>query len=118
MAKVTTSVTSVKSTPIYGMLTKSSKELVGRRGEMAAIGIQEASEEIVRTLQKKVRALEIRILDLEDFGPDSSLSLRPVSKDFNPTDWVKQIHQANLELELLQRELSIAEKTHAKYCGE
>ena len=112
MAKVT------KTAPIYNLLTKSSKDLIGRRGEIAATAIIEESEDYVRTLEKKKRALETQILDLTDFGPENAMSLRPVSKDFNPKEWVQKIHELNMDLTLAEKELEVAKLSHIKYCGE
>ena len=68
------------------------------------------ADDLVRSISKEIQRIKINILNLTDLAPESSMSLRPGGKDFNAKKWIKDLHEATLDLELKEMELATAEK--------
>ena len=62
--------------------------------------------------------LELKLQDLTDFAPETTQSLRPGVKDWNPSQWAKELHEVKLALYENSVELQIAESTMAEFFGD
>ena len=91
-------------------LSASNKDIKGKRAEMLAKEVGMEATDLVRGLEKDEMALENKIMRLTDLAPDSKDSLRPASKDFDAKSWVRELHQAKMDLKLKQIELKEAKE--------
>lgn len=76
---------------------------------------QAAMSKKVTSIQDKIDAIEIKILDLTDLSVETKDSLRPGDKNFNATAWVEELCSLTLEQTLLEQELEIAEAVQSEY---
>ena len=90
-------------------LSASNKDIKGQRAEMLAQEVGLEADDLVRGLKKEKIALTNKIMRLTDLAPDSKDSLRPASKDFDAKTWVRELHQAKMDLKLKDIELKEAE---------
>lgn len=77
-----------------------------------------SQETLIRELKKKKTALELKLQDLTDFAPETTDSLRPGLRNWNPDKWVADVHNVNRKLYELELDLKIAEATYADFFGE
>lgn len=98
-------------------LTASFKELRGQRATLLSASAEDAQSELIRDLKKKQRDYQTRLLSLEDLGPDCTTSLKITPKEFNAESWVRELHNAKLQLALIEQELKIAEDTYKEFFG-
>lgn len=96
-------------------LTLSHKDIRGKRATAIAEDVKIAQEDIIRELSDSKRALNRKLLDLEDLSPDNELSLHPGRKDFNAKLWAKEVQDTKVALVLTDQKLKIAEETLAEY---
>lgn len=101
--------------PIFGILSRSHKELIGKRAEIAGNSLIYSNSIYIGALQKEINDAELELMNLEDFGPDCSTSLRVTSRDFNSDKWIKDVHEATLKLDLLYAKLKSANKVTEKF---
>lgn len=99
-------------------LTLSYKEIRGKRADLVTEDVKIAQEDIIRSLSDEKRALERKLMDLEDLSPDSEMSLHPGRKEFDPTHWVKTVQDTKVQLALIDQKLIIANETNVEFFGE
>ena len=99
-------------------LEATNKEIKGKRAQMIAIEVQEEQTDLLTKLKREKRALDKKLMDLEDLSPDSAYSLRPTAKDFNAKNWVKEIQDTKVSLRLIEVQIEIAEDTFKEYFSE
>ena len=90
-------------------ISDSDDSIRGARGAIVAKTAKRAAENKVRSIEDMIDMLETTILNLTDLAPDTTYSLRPGGKDFDPEGWVDKLHEATLDLEMKKIELSVAE---------
>jgi hypothetical protein len=69
-------------------------------------------------LKNDIAEVEIEIQNLTDFAPDTTQSLRPGVKGWNPTTWAANLQDAKTRLYELNIELKIAEATLKEFFGD
>lgn len=106
----------LKNTPIFKKINLSNKDIKGKRAEMFAVDIIEASDKILRDRRDKIRKLEKDLMNLEDFHPDSSYSLKVLDKPLDAEAWLKSINSIKLQIKLENDALQIEQSTHIEYC--
>lgn len=74
-----------------------------------------AQEEIIHKLKIEKTNVEMQIQGLTDFAPDTTDSLRPGVKGWNPTKWAADLQDAKTRLYELEVELKIAEATFDEF---
>ena len=99
------------------MSQNDSKALVARASQINTQA-RIAQEDIVHGLKNEIANVEIEIQNLTDFAPDTTQSLRPGCKDWNPKKWASNLQSAKTRLYELNVELKIAEKTFEEFFGE
>ena len=92
------------------MLSASNTDIKSTRAEMVAESTSDEVDSFITNLRKEKRALSIKLNNLTDLAPDNTYSLRPGSKDFDATKWVKELHSTKMQLELKSIELKVAEE--------
>jgi len=90
-------------------LASSNKEIMADRAEMLGDEVALEVSTFVGCLKKEVLTLKNKILRLTDLSPNSKDSLRPGGDNFDSVQWVKQLHEATLDLKLKEVELEVAE---------
>ena len=99
------------------MSQNDSKALVARAGQIN-VQAKIAQQNIVQKLKNDIAEVEIEIQNLTDFAPDTTQSLRPGVKGWNPTKWASDLQAAKTNLYELNVELKIAEKTFEEFFGD
>ena len=99
------------------MSQNDSKALVARARQIDTQA-KIAQEAIVAKLKNDKARLELKLQDLTDFAPETTQSLRPGVKDWNPSQWAKELHEVKLALYENSVELQIAESTMAEFFGD
>jgi transglutaminase/protease-like cytokinesis protein 3 len=98
------------------MSQNDSKALVARASQIN-VQAKIAQQNIVQNLKNDIAEVEIEIQNLTDFAPDTTQSLRPGVKGWNPTKWASDLQDAKTRLYELNVELKIAEKTFEEFFG-
>jgi transglutaminase/protease-like cytokinesis protein 3 len=99
------------------MSQNDSKALVARASQInmqASI----AQANIVQKLKNDIAEVEIEIQNLTDFAPDTTQSLRPGVKGWQPAKWASDLQDAKTRLYELNIELKIAEATQKEFFGD
>lgn len=89
-----------------------------QRAQNAAEATKLAQEALINDRRKRVQELESLLTQQLDIGPETSDSLRPVGKDFNPADWVAQVHDIKMSLRAAKESLEVAEATYIEWFSE
>jgi hypothetical protein len=90
-------------------LSASNEAIIRNRATILAETAQSEAESLVHTLKKDKNKLELSILQLTDLAPETSFSLRPGNAEFDGAKWVKQLHEARMDLKLKKIELEEAQ---------
>lgn len=93
------------------MLVSSSKEIKGIRAKILNDSMKRAQDRLVMDLEEEYDDMKERLNSLSDVYPNSEMTLRIVSKDFDPKKWVKDTQQLKIDLEAKRLELDIAKET-------
>ena len=99
------------------MSQNDSKALVARASQIN-VQAKIAQQNIVQNLKNSIAEVEIEIQNLTDFAPDTTQSLRPGVKGWNPAKWASDLQEAKTRLYELNVELKIAEKTFEEFFGD
>ena len=93
-------------------MLESSSDVLRKRATMVATNLEIEQTNWINSLKQDIMKLEMKIQDLVDFAPDSTDSLRPASKDFDPKQWVKELNEAKVELYMNKMALGLAEEVY------
>lgn len=117
-AKAASSTTTSKTTtPVkegnqfLNSLLKSSTDIKAARAELISEEAKSCQEELTRKLRDEVRDLKRNLMKLTDIYPDSELSLKVSRDDFNAKEWTRSLHDTQVNLQIKEIELNIAENT-------
>lgn len=72
-------------------------------------------ESFIQNLKREKLQLANKLNQLTDLAPDNSYSLRPGSRDFNPSAWVKELHKTRMDVKLKAIELEEAEAIYNEW---
>lgn len=89
-----------------------------RRAETISTAAEVAQQNIVNQLKQEKSRLEMRIINLTDFAPETTDSLRPGDKDWDATKWAKELQETKEELYDVKIQLKIAEDTYNEFFKE
>ena len=59
--------------------------------------------------------MELKIANLTDLAPETTDSLRPGSKDWDPAIWAKSLQEAKQKLYSTDIQLKLAQETYDEY---
>lgn len=99
------------------MSQNDSKALVARASQINTQA-RIAQEEIVHKLKNEKAQIEINIQNLTDFAPDTTQSLRPGTKNWNPSQWAKDLQAQKVAYYTVNLNLKIAEDTLKEFFGD
>ena len=96
------------------MSQNDSRALQARASQINTTG-EIAQKSIIQELKNKKAKLEIAIQDLTDFAPDTTQSLRPGCKNWDPDKWARDLHSLKVERYGVNVGLEIAEDTYDEF---
>ena len=94
-----------------------SASLIKRADDLAEEVLLELNS-FINGLKREKAQLKSKINKLTDLAPENTTSLRPGSADFEPSKWVKELHQCRMDLALKEVELEEAQAIYDEYFGE
>ena len=97
------------------MISANGGDVLKRRATAIGTGAQIAQETIVNDLKNRISNLELKLIDLTDLAPETSDSLRPGSKPFDPNRWATEVQNTKQDLYQLKIQLKLAEETYNEY---
>ena len=100
------------------IMSGSSSQTLKNRAEQLNTQASIAQEAVIAKLKAEKSELEIKIQDLTDFAPDTTDSLKPGIKNWNPTEWAKKLQDCKVRLYEINVELEIALATQKEFFGE
>jgi len=110
-AKAASSTTTSEGNQFLNSLLKSSTDIKAARAELISEEAKSCQEELTRKLRDEVRDLKRNLMKLTDIYPDSELSLKVSRDDFNAKEWTRSLHDTQVNLQIKEIELNIAENT-------
>lgn len=99
-------------------LASTNKDIMADRAEMLGEEVGLEVSTFVGGLKKEVLTLKNKINRLTDLSPNSKDSLRPGGDNFNSVQWVKELHEASLDLKLKEVELQVAESIQKEWFSD
>ena len=100
------------------MMSQNDSKALAARASQINVQAKIAQQNIVQKLKNEIAEVEIDIQNLTDFAPDTTQSLRPGVKGWNPAKWASDLQDAKTRLYELNVELKIAEKTFEEFFGD
>jgi lambda repressor-like predicted transcriptional regulator len=104
-----------KTNKFVEMISANGNDVLKRRAGSLATSAEIAQQTIVNQLKNKIASEELILADLMDLAPESSESLRPGSKGWDPNKWAEQIQTTKQNLYQLKIQLRLAEETYKEY---
>jgi len=100
------------------MISASNSATLMSRSEDLAEEVVLELNSFINNLKKEKSQLKTKINKLTDLAPENTTSLRPGHPDFEPSEWVKNLHQYRMDLALKEVELTEAQAIYDEYFGE
>lgn len=104
-------------TKFAGILGTTGEKLLEQRAAAIAKSTGNAMRKLLQDLYDRKDALIERELNLTDLSVETTDSLRPGTKDYNPAQWVAEMVEVKNEKELLNDEIFVAEAVAKEYFG-
>lgn len=89
-----------------------------RRAETISTAAEVAQQNIVNQLKQQKSQLEMKVINLTDFAPETTDSLRPGDKDWDAANWAKELQETKEQLYDINIQLKIAEETYNEFFKE
>jgi hypothetical protein len=99
-------------------LEASGKKIKAARARIISENAEAAQEDLVRKLKKEKRELDAKLLSLTDIHPDSELSLKVVTANFDAEDLFSKIHKVKIEIANIGIEIDIATETYDEWFND
>ena len=100
---------------LLNIMSQNDSTALRNRASQIDTQLRISQETLINTLKNEISKVEIKIQDLTDFAPDTTQSLRPGGKSWNPEQWALEMQKAQVTLFVLMRNLKIANKTYEDY---
>lgn len=94
------------------IISSTRNETLKRRALQIGTSAQIAQENLINKLKQDLVSQELKVQSLIDMGPDSTDSLRPGCKDWNPERWAAELQKAKETHYELKISLKLAKKTY------
>jgi flagellar hook-length control protein FliK len=88
------------------------------RAETISTAAEVAQQNIVNQLKQQKSQLEMKVINLTDFAPETTDSLRPGDKDWDAAKWAKELQETKEQLYDINIQLKIAEDTYNEFFKE
>ena len=96
-------------------LSASDASIKETRAQILSEQVEIEASTLVQNLRKEKLQGQSKISQLTDLAPETNDSLRPGSKDFNASKWIKDLHTTKMQLKLKQIELDEAEAIYTEW---
>ena len=96
------------------MLVSSSKEIRGVRAKLLNDSMKRAQERLVMDLEEEYDTMTEKFKSVCDVYPNSGITLRIVSKDFDPKKWVADNQKLKVDLLMKKVELDYQKELAGK----
>lgn len=100
------------------LIANNGSETLKRRATTIAQTAEIAQQNLVNELKTKSAELELKITNLTDLAPESTESLRPGTKDWDPKQWSQELQNAKQEKYFVDIQLKIASSTYDEFFVE
>lgn len=100
------------------MMSQNDSNALRQRASQLNTQAEIAQKEVINSLKNEKAMLEIEIQNMTDFAPETTQSLRPGVKGWNPTKWAKDLQAAKTKLYEVEVELKIANSTYKEFFGD
>ena len=100
------------------LISNNGESTLMKRASILAESAELAQNSLINKLKSTKAELELELDKLTDLAPETTDSLRPGSKNWNPEQWVKRMQEINEDLYNLEIQITIAEKTYKNYFTE
>lgn len=97
------------------IISSTRNETLKRRAAQIGTSAQIAQENLINKLKQDLVKQQLRVQGLIDMGPDTTDSLRPSSKDWNPERWAAELQAAKETAYELKISLKLAKQTYDEY---
>ena len=102
----------------FKLMSQNDSNALKARAQQIDTQARIAQEEIIHKLKIEKTNVEMQIQGLTDFAPDTTDSLRPGVKGWNPNKWAADLQNAKTRLYEIGVELKIAEETFEEFFGD
>lgn len=99
-------------------LVQDAEGIKKQRATALAKETSDAQVDLIRVLEKEKRELDNELMNLTDLSPENSFDLRPGSKNYNATIWVKKMQDIQVELLNIEVQLEVALATQKEWFGD
>lgn len=100
------------------LISNNGENTLVNRARILAESAELAQNRLINKLKATKAELELELDKLTDLAPETTDSLRPGSKSWNPEQWVKRMQEINEDLYNLKIQIEIAENTYNEYFTE
>lgn len=100
------------------LISNNGEDTLVKRAKILAESAELAQNGLINKLKSTKAELELELDKLTDLAPETTDSLRPGSKNWNPEQWVRRMQEINEDLYNLKIQIEIAEKTYNEYFTE
>jgi hypothetical protein len=100
------------------LISNNGEDTLVKRAKILAESAELAQNGLINKLKSTKAELELELDKLTDLAPETTDSLRPGSKNWNPEQWVKRMQEINEDLYNLKIQIEIAENTYNEYFAE
>ena len=103
--------------PLMETLTRNHTKLREDRAKLIESSIDRDLKILIMGIEGKIQEKQSKVISLEDFGPSNTTDLRVGDRDFKSSQWLAEIHQLELDIENLERQLKAALNMSGRYFG-
>lgn len=105
-------------TGFSNILTSTGQNVIDKRAALIVKQTESAMNSHLEALRKEEETLEFKELNLTDLSVETNDSLRPGSKDFNPSKWVSELAEIRYQRAILADKIAIAEELQEEFFTE
>jgi hypothetical protein len=102
----------------FEQLISSGTGALARRANALSTTAMVEQQSLVGSLKAEKANLEVQLMNLTDLAPESTVSLRPGSKDWDAKKWVSDVQRVKEDLYIISNRLRLAEETFNEYFTE
>ena len=100
------------------MLSSDNKTTLSKRASDLSEATLIEVDTFMSNLRRERLQLNTKLNNLTDLSPENTYSLRPGGDKFKPEEWMKELHQVNMDIRLKEIEMEIAKEIYAEWFGE
>lgn len=102
----------------FQSLISTGNEVLARRAGNLSTTAEIAQQTLVNKLKVDKAQLEAKLMNLTDLAPNSTVSLRPGTENWDATNWAEELQSVKEQLYSVSIKLKLAEETYNEYFTE